>query len=68
VTDINLEPGDLVLLYTDGVSERFNMDKTPYGEERLVRQMERTGSMSPGPSSARSCRTWRLFPVGVGRR
>jgi len=48
VTHINLEPGDLVLLYTDGVSERFNMDKTPYGEERLVRQMERHGFDEPG--------------------
>ena len=48
VTDINLEPGDRVLLYTDGVSERFNNDKTPYGEERLVRQLERHGFDEPG--------------------
>ena len=48
VTDIRLEPGDRVLLYTDGVSERFNNDKTPYGEERLVRQLERHGFDEPG--------------------
>ena len=41
VTEIRLEPGDRVLLYTDGVSERFNADKQPYGEERLCRQTER---------------------------
>ena len=47
VTDIRLEPGDRVLLYTDGVSERFNTDRKPYGEERLCRQMERPGDDGP---------------------
>jgi sigma-B regulation protein RsbU (phosphoserine phosphatase) len=47
VTDISLEPGDRVLLYTDGVSERFNTDKQPYGEERLCRQTERSGADGP---------------------
>ena len=47
VTDIRLEPGDRVLLYTDGVSERFNPDQQPYGEERLCRQMEQPGADGP---------------------
>jgi len=47
VTDIHLETGDRLLLYTDGVSERFNTDKQAYGEERLCRQMERTGVDDP---------------------
>jgi sigma-B regulation protein RsbU (phosphoserine phosphatase) len=47
VTDIRLEPGDRVLLYTDGVSERFNTDKQPYGEERLCRQIERPDADGP---------------------
>jgi sigma-B regulation protein RsbU (phosphoserine phosphatase) len=48
VTDIRLEAGDRVLLYTDGVSERFNTEKMPYGEERVCRQMERPGIDGPG--------------------
>jgi sigma-B regulation protein RsbU (phosphoserine phosphatase) len=48
VTDIRLEAGDRVLLYTDGVSERFNTEKMPYGEERVCRQMERRGVDGPG--------------------
>jgi phosphoserine phosphatase RsbU/P len=47
VTDIRLEAGDRVLLYTDGVSERFNTEKKPYGEERLCRQMEQAGADGP---------------------
>jgi sigma-B regulation protein RsbU (phosphoserine phosphatase) len=47
VTDIHLEAGDRVLLYTDGVSERFNTDKQPYGEDRLCRQMERPEADGP---------------------
>lgn len=47
VTEIALEPGDCVLLYTDGVSERFNTDRQPYGEERLCRQMEQIGRGDP---------------------
>jgi sigma-B regulation protein RsbU (phosphoserine phosphatase) len=47
VVEIRLEPEDRVLLYTDGVSERFNPDKQPYGEERLCRQTERPGAVGP---------------------
>jgi sigma-B regulation protein RsbU (phosphoserine phosphatase) len=47
VTEIRLEAGDRMLLYTDGVSERFDADKTPYGEQRLCQQMESHGSGDP---------------------
>ncbi len=37
VTDTKLEPGDRFLIYTDGLTERFDMGGKTYGEERLLR-------------------------------
>jgi serine phosphatase RsbU (regulator of sigma subunit) len=34
---VSLEPGDLLLLYTDGVTDAFNPDDQQYGMERLRR-------------------------------
>ncbi|MGB3206498.1 MAG: SpoIIE family protein phosphatase [Crinalium sp.] len=34
-TQVHLNPGDLVVLYTDGITEAENIAKVPYGLERL---------------------------------
>ena len=39
VTNIKLLPGDRFLIYTDGLSERFNPEGKTYGEERLLRPL-----------------------------
>ena len=33
--DMKIEPGDCVVLFTDGVTEAFNADNEEFGEERL---------------------------------
>jgi phosphoserine phosphatase RsbU/P len=33
---LTLEPGDLLVLITDGVSESMNSDDEEWGEERLI--------------------------------
>ena len=40
VTEITLEPGDRLLFYTDGLTERFSERLEPYGSTRLLRQLE----------------------------
>jgi sigma-B regulation protein RsbU (phosphoserine phosphatase) len=37
VTETKLEAGDRFLVYTDGVSERFNTEEDIYGEKRVLR-------------------------------
>jgi sigma-B regulation protein RsbU (phosphoserine phosphatase) len=47
VTEAELQSGDRILMYTDGITERFNMDGKTYGEERLLRQLEGNGIFQP---------------------
>ena len=47
VAEAELQPGDCILLYTDGVTERFDTDRQTYGEERLLRQLEVQRKGSP---------------------
>jgi sigma-B regulation protein RsbU (phosphoserine phosphatase) len=47
VTEADLQPGDRILLYTDGITERFSIDGETYGEERLLRQLESGGDSQP---------------------
>jgi len=42
---LKLEPGDLLVLYTDGVSEAMNAQRDQYGVERLVEILQRNLSL-----------------------
>ncbi|MGD9193012.1 MAG: SpoIIE family protein phosphatase [Desulfobacterales bacterium] len=39
ITETTLEKGDRLLVYTDGLTERFNVDGSAYGEERLLQML-----------------------------
>ena len=47
VTEAELQPGDRILMYTDGITERFSIDGETYGEERLLQQLEVGGNIQP---------------------
>ncbi|MCP4628346.1 MAG: response regulator [bacterium] len=47
VTEINLLPGDRFLVYTDGLSERFNAAGETYGENRLPKPLADENAASP---------------------
>jgi sigma-B regulation protein RsbU (phosphoserine phosphatase) len=48
VTEASLQSGDRLLLYTDGLTERFNPEGEMYGDDRLLRLMaEVSGGEDP---------------------
>lgn len=48
VEAVALEPGDLVVLYTDGVTEAMNLNSDEYGEERLIALVRRMAQSQAG--------------------
>jgi sigma-B regulation protein RsbU (phosphoserine phosphatase) len=45
LTEAPLDPGDTVLLYTDGLFEAEGTDKTRYGQERLLASIQRHAAL-----------------------
>ena len=41
VQELDLKPGDIIFLYTDGVVEATNLNKELYGDDRLIEAMKR---------------------------
>jgi sigma-B regulation protein RsbU (phosphoserine phosphatase) len=41
------EPGDLIVLYSDGITDQVDPDGEDYGRQRLVEALERAGDGSP---------------------
>lgn len=50
-SSVTLEPGDLVLLYTDGITEAFNADQLEFGLPRLINELK-----THGPEGAEAAR------------
>jgi serine phosphatase RsbU (regulator of sigma subunit) len=45
--ELQLQPGDRILLYTDGITEAHDRENKLYGEDRLQKVLERTKDL-PG--------------------
>ena len=50
-SSVTLEPGDLVLLYTDGITEALNADDVEFGLPRLMTELK-----THGPKGAEAVR------------
>lgn len=44
--EITLEDGDVVIFYTDGITEAMNKEKEQYGEDRLLREIKKNHNLS----------------------
>jgi sigma-B regulation protein RsbU (phosphoserine phosphatase) len=47
--ELDLAPGDLLLLYTDGVSEAMNIKNEEYGLDTLIELIKKVGHQAPKP-------------------
>ena len=47
VTEVTLQPGDRLLFYTDGVTDRFSETREPYGIDRLLQQFGASDADNP---------------------
>ena len=47
VEKIKLKKDDMLVIYTDGVTEAMNGDRDQYGEDRLIRLIKECGRLSP---------------------
>jgi serine phosphatase RsbU (regulator of sigma subunit) len=45
--ETSLERGDMLVLYTDGVTEAFNPDGEEFGEARLIEELQARRTMAP---------------------
>jgi sigma-B regulation protein RsbU (phosphoserine phosphatase) len=52
-TRVDLEPGDSLLLYSDGLTEAFNRDEQEYGTDRLIEVARQAGQTEPSALIAR---------------
>jgi sigma-B regulation protein RsbU (phosphoserine phosphatase) len=64
-TELTLNPGDALILYSDGVSEAFNPAEECYGNDRLLADTGRLCGQSAPDITATLLRNVRLFAGGA---
>jgi predicted ester cyclase len=65
---LQLEPGDLLVAFSDGVTEARNPDGEEFGEERLLACIERHRELAPTALLACLLETVQQFSAGTGQR
>ncbi|HVQ32157.1 MAG TPA: SpoIIE family protein phosphatase [Vicinamibacteria bacterium] len=64
-TDLQLQPGDTLVLYTDGVNEAFDPQAECYGNERLLRGLAELADQSAAAVTAGLLQQVRAFAAGA---
>jgi len=65
---IDLEPGDAVVLYSDGITEAINASMEQFGEDRLMRSVEKTDGQSAAETRTAILRDLADFTAGTPAR
>jgi sigma-B regulation protein RsbU (phosphoserine phosphatase) len=64
---LNLQAGDRLILYTDGVTEAFNAAAEAYGEQRLVAEVKACGDAPAAAVVESICRSVAQFAGGAAQ-
>lgn len=62
---LELQPGEMLVLYTDGVTEAFDAAGDQFGEDRLMRCLGQVGGQDPASVADTLIATVRKFEEGV---
>ncbi len=62
---VDLSPGDVIVLYTDGITEAMNVENDLFGESRLSRIVEEHGHLDSGELRERILREIEAFVGGA---
>jgi serine phosphatase RsbU (regulator of sigma subunit) len=65
---LQLESGDLLVAFSDGVTEARNADGEEFGEERLLACIESQRELAPSALLDRLLETVQQFSAGAARR
>ena len=65
---VHLTPGQIMVLYTDGITEAFNKKREQYSEERLMRTLSGCSTSSPRLCIRDLIQDVRLFSQGLPQR
>jgi hypothetical protein len=68
IEELQLEPGDAVVLYSDGITEAMNDSLELFGDERLIRAVESTDGQPAEESRAAIIRELAAFTDGAPAR
>ena len=62
---VTLEPGDLLTIYTDGITEANSPDEEEFGKDRLAEVLRAQGKESPADAAAALVRELDAFAAGT---
>jgi sigma-B regulation protein RsbU (phosphoserine phosphatase) len=68
IEELQLAPGDAIVLYSDGVTELMNASQQLFGDERLIRAVETTDGQTAEESRATILRALDAFAGGTPAR
>ena len=68
IEEVELEPGDAIVLYSDGITEAMNAELEQFGEARLLRAVESTDGQAAEESRTAILRQLEAFTEGTPAR